>query len=122
VFLPLVVTELVSTVKSPRTTTVTPMNEAGVLRGSMLLSVASEVTRASEYFSTSRVVAGMQVGIDVGASRYHRSGNGVRYYRSRKHASSIGRQCWDGEHAGSSSSGKRQLIEACHSYLRIDGC
>ncbi|KAF8846739.1 hypothetical protein BDZ45DRAFT_755684 [Acephala macrosclerotiorum] len=51
VFLPLVVTELVSAVKCPGTTTTAPMNKARVLRDTMLLSVANEVTQAGDYFS-----------------------------------------------------------------------
>ena len=90
VFLPLVVTELVSAVKSPRTTAVAPMNEAGVLRDTMLLSVANDVAWAGEYFSTSRVVAGMGVGIDVGTLRYNPSGKGTSHRRSSEHAGSMG--------------------------------
>jgi len=119
VFLPLVVKELVSAIKSPGPMTVAPRNVAGVLRVAMLLAMSSEVTRAGEHYSTSSVAADMRVSIDVGTSRCNPSGNVARHRRRSDHAVSMGRQCRGGRHAG--SGGKRKLIVACHSLLRIDG-
>jgi hypothetical protein len=119
VFLALVVKELVSAIKSPKPKTVAPRNVAGVLRDAMLLAMSSEVTRAGEHFSTSSVAADMRVSIDVGTSRCNPSGNVARHRRRSDHAVSMGRQCRGGRHAG--SGGKRKLIVACHSLLRIDG-
>lgn len=86
----------------------------------MLLSMSSQDIWAAEYLSTSGEVAGRCVGIDDRTSGYHCSGNGKGHRRSSEHAGSIGRQCHSGRHAG--SGGQRELIEACHSFLRIDGC
>jgi hypothetical protein len=72
------VTELVSAVESSGTATVATMNEAGVLRDTMLLSVANEVTHAAEYVSTAGIVAGIWVGISARMSRCHSPGNGSR--------------------------------------------
>ena len=54
----------------------------------MLLSMPSE---AGEYFSTSSVVAGRRVGIDVGMSKCHPSGNETKHRRSREHAGKMGK-------------------------------
>ena len=88
-FLSLVVTELVSAVKSPGTATVAPMNRAGVLRDTMLLSVANEVTHAAEYVSTAGIVAGMWAGINPGMPRYNALGDGARHRWSTEHAGSM---------------------------------
>jgi hypothetical protein len=69
VFLPLVLKELVSAIKSPKPMTVASINEAGVFRDPMLIAMSSEVTLAGEWFSTSSVAAEMRVSIDVRTSR-----------------------------------------------------
>jgi len=121
VFLPLMVTELVSAVKSPGTTTVAPMNRARVLRDTMLLLVANEVTPAGYYFSALRVVADIRAVIDIGTTRCRPPGYGTRHCRSSVHVSDMGRQFWSGGDAG--SSGERQLIiEVCCCRLRINEC
>jgi hypothetical protein len=72
-FLSLVVTELVSAVKSSQTMAVAPLSKAGVLRDSMLPFMSSKVTQAVKYLSAPSMVAGMWVGIDVGTTRCNRS-------------------------------------------------
>ena len=88
-FLPLVLKELVSAIKSPKPMAVAPRNVAGVLRDAMLLAMSSEVTRAGEHFST--VAADMRVRIDVGTPRCHPSGNGTRHRRCSGRVGSMGR-------------------------------
>jgi len=72
--LSLMVTELVSTVKRPGTST----NRAWMLMDTVLSPVASQVSEATKYSSTSGIVAGIWVGVDVSISSSDYTGERTR--------------------------------------------